>query len=171
MVVVDVHEHRTGLGAEHRLCDAVQLVMFVLFFTVWTADFALYLLSTTSSVLLNFTVFPLLLIPAVLTSSLGVYLASKSHDLVFGDHDSEHEVIDCGVYSWVRHPMYLGALLLCLGFFLASLSMISFLVWIAFFFMYEKMTRYEEKELVRVFGNKYVEYKKRVPKWIPKLNK
>ena len=169
MVVVDVHEHRSGLGAEHRLCDTVQLVMIILFFGVWTADFASQVLFKTSSIILNFTTFPLLLIPAVLTSALGVYLASKSHDLVFGEKAVENGVIDCGVYSRVRHPMYLGALLLCLGFFLASLSMVSFLVWIAFFLMYEKMTRHEENELVRVIGSKYVEYKKRVPKWIPKL--
>lgn len=168
-----MHEHRTGLGAEHRLCDTVQLVMILLFFGVWTIDFALQLLFKTSSVIISFIVFPLLLVPAVLTSAFGVYLALKSHELVFSEKATvaENEVIDCGVYSWVRHPMYLGTLLFCLGFFFASLSMASLLVWIAFFLMYEKMTRYEENELTRVLGSKYTKYKKRVPKWIPKLKK
>jgi protein-S-isoprenylcysteine O-methyltransferase Ste14 len=138
---------------------------------VWTTDLALQVLVKNSSIIIDFTTFPLLLVPAVLTSAFGVYLTLKSHDLVFGEKATEHEVIDCGVYSWVRHPMYLGILLFCLGFFFASLSLISFLVWIAFFLMYDRMTRYEENELIRVIGSKYVAYKKIVHKWIPKLKK
>jgi len=32
-----------------------------------------------------------------------------------------------------------------------------------------KMASYEEKDLEKIFGNEYLEYKKNVPKWIPKL--
>jgi protein-S-isoprenylcysteine O-methyltransferase Ste14 len=170
--VVNVSKNgRSGLEAEHALCDRIQLVMLLLFFGVWTADLALHLLSTGSSVLLEFTVFPLLLIPTVLVSGFGVYLISKSHSLVFGKNAIKSDVIDCSVYSWVRHPMYLGALLFCLGFFFASLSIASFVVLIAFFFMYDKMTTFEENELIRVIGNKYVTYKNKVGKWFPKLKK
>jgi protein-S-isoprenylcysteine O-methyltransferase Ste14 len=166
-----VPKHVSGLGSEHRLCDLVQLVVISLFFAVWIADFALQFLLGASSVIIDFRVFPLLLIPAILTSAFGLYLGSKSHDLVFGKQAVKNEVIDCGVYSRVRHPMYLGALLFCLGFFFASLSIVSFLVWVSFFCMYDKMTKYEENELVRILGKKYVDYTKRVPKWFPRIKK
>ena len=162
---------RTGLGSEHALCDRVQLVMLLLFFGAWTADLALHFLTVGSSVLLEFTAFPLLLIPAVLTSGLGVYLISKSHGLVFGKNAIKSDLIDCSVYSWVRHPMYLGTLFFCLGFFFASLSVASLVVLIAFFFAYDKMTSFEENELVRVIGKRYVTYQNRVGKWFPKLKK
>jgi protein-S-isoprenylcysteine O-methyltransferase Ste14 len=169
--VIDVQKHNECLGSEHRLCDLVQLIMITLFFVVWTADLALHFLFRASSVILNFTTFPLLLIPAVMTSSFGVYLISKSHNLVFGKQAIKDRVIDFNVYSWVRHPMYLGSLLFGLGFFFASLSLASLAVWVAFFFMYDKMTKHEESELMRILGNQYVAYKKRVPKWIPKIKK
>jgi protein-S-isoprenylcysteine O-methyltransferase Ste14 len=170
--VVNVSKNgRSGLEAEHALCDRIQLVMLLLFFGVWTADLALHLLSTGSSVLLEFTVFPLLLVPAVLTFGFGVYLISKSHSLVFGKNAIKSDVIACSVYSWVRHPMYLGALMLCLGFFFASLSLASFVILVAFFFVYDKMTAFEESSLIKIRGDKYVAYKNRVGKWFPKLKK
>lgn len=145
--------------------------MLLLFLGVWTADLVLHFLSAGSSVLLEFTAFPLLLVPAALTFGLGVFLISKSHGLVFGKNAIKSDVIDCSVYSWVRHPMYLGALMLCLGFFFASLSLASLVVLVAFFFMYDKMTTFEENSLIQIVGNKYVAYKNRVGKWFPKLKK
>ena len=35
--------------------------------------------------------------------------------------------------------------------------------------LYVKMANHEEKQLKERFGEKYEEYKRKVPKWIPKL--
>jgi len=67
--------------------------------------------------------------------------------------------------------MYLGTLLFCLGFFFAVFSLVSLGVWVIFFCIYDKMATYEEKELIRILGNKYNIYKKRVPKWLLKMKK
>jgi protein-S-isoprenylcysteine O-methyltransferase Ste14 len=69
----------------------------------------------------------------------------------------------------VRHPMYLGTLLFCLTFFFAMPSFLSFMIWIVFFIFYDKMATYEENDLIRIFGEKYISYQKRVPKWIPRI--
>jgi protein-S-isoprenylcysteine O-methyltransferase Ste14 len=79
----------------------------------------------------------------------------------------ELKVIDSGVYGWVRHPMYLGGLLVFLGFAIATLSLLSLAVWIAFFVFLDRMATYEEKDLTRMLGQQYVEYQRRVHKWIP----
>ena len=63
--------------------------------------------------------------------------------------------------------MYLGTLLFCLGFFLPSFSLLSLGVWIAFFILYNKMTKYEEVDLLRLLGKEYIEYQKRVLQWLP----
>ena len=36
---------------------------------------------------------------------------------------------------------------------------------------YEKMVNFEEDILEEMFGEDYIEYKKKVPKWIPKIGK
>jgi len=48
--------------------------------------------------------------------------------------------------------MYLGTLLFCLGFFLAIPSILAFMIWIAFFLVYNKMATYEENDLIRILG-------------------
>jgi protein-S-isoprenylcysteine O-methyltransferase Ste14 len=65
--------------------------------------------------------------------------------------------------------MYLGVLMFCLGFFFASPSLLSLGVWIGFFIVYDKMATYEEKDLVRILGEEYIAYQKRVPKWFPRI--
>jgi len=67
--------------------------------------------------------------------------------------------------------MYLGILLFCLGFFFISPSLLSFGVWLAFFVLYDEMATYEEKNLIRILGEEYVAYQKRVPKWFPRIRR
>ena len=155
--------HRPGLGSEHPYCDTVQIVMVILFITIWGLDAFVLNYST---LLVALMPFPLRLFLAVLVVCFGGYLAVKSHDFIF---NSQSKFCDTGVYSWVRHPMYLGILLICLGFFFAIPSLLSLAVWIIFFLFYEKMTTYEERDLIRILGGEYSSYQKRVPKWFPKL--
>jgi protein-S-isoprenylcysteine O-methyltransferase Ste14 len=170
MGVVNMPRHRSGLGSEHPLCDSVQLVMLVIFFATLGADSMAHFILGVSTVLVEFTSFPLLLIPAIFSLVSGVYLVLKSHDTIFGETTDKPQLIDSGVYSLVRHPMYLGILLFCLGFFLAIPSLISLVVWIAFFLFYDKMATYEENDLIRIFGADYIAYQKRVSKWFPGLH-
>jgi protein-S-isoprenylcysteine O-methyltransferase Ste14 len=163
-------KHRSGLGSEHPLCDSVQLVMLVLFFVAWGVDSLGHFMLGVSTVLVEFTSFPFLLFPAVLSFISGVYFALKSHDAVFGEISGQPQLIDSGVYSLVRHPMYLGILLLCLGVFFAIPSLISLAVCVAFFLFYDKMATYEENDLIRIFGSDYTAYQKRVPKWFPGIH-
>lgn len=157
-----------GLGLEHPRCDAMQLVMILLFFVVWGLDTFSFFLSSHSTVV---GYIPLLARAPLAIASLGfgLFLMTESHKAVFGEKHDLPRLVDSGVYSWVRHPMYLGTLLLCLGFFFAVPSLLSLAVWIAFFMLYDRMAAYEEKDLIRRLGEKYAAYKKRVPKWFPKL--
>jgi len=156
----------TVLGSEFPYCDAIQLIMIILFFVVWGLDSFIYNCST---VLVGLIPLPLSLFLAILSLSIGVYLGAQSHKAVFGEANGQPRLIDSGVYSRVRHPMYLGTLMFCLGFFLSSLSLLSLGIWIGFFILYDKMATYEEKDLIRILEEKYIAYQKRVPKWFPRI--
>ncbi|UCH32199.1 MAG: isoprenylcysteine carboxylmethyltransferase family protein [Candidatus Bathyarchaeota archaeon] len=165
--------HKTSskveLGSEHPLCDSIQLVLLILYFAVWGIDNIGYFAFGISTVLVGFTSYPLLLLPAALLWGFGIYLVLKSHEAVFGETTGQPRLNDLGVYSWVRHPMYLGTLVFCLGFIFIMPSLLSFGVWITFFIFYDKMATYEEKDLIRLLGEEYIEYQKRVPKWFPRI--
>jgi protein-S-isoprenylcysteine O-methyltransferase Ste14 len=144
--------------------------MLLLFFIAWGVDLLGLLFLGHSTIFIGLKFFPLLIFPALVSLILSLYLVAKSHEAVFSD-TKKNKLIESGVYAWVRHPMYLGILLFCLGFFFISPSAIAFLIWIAFFIFYEKMTEYEEKDLIKILGKDYIYYKKRVPKWFPGLKK
>ena len=75
-----------------------------------------------------------------------------------------------GPYSFLRNPMYLGNILICLG-----ATIISELLWfvpITFFYcfgVYSFVVRYEETHLLEKYGESYCKYKAEVPRWLPKI--
>jgi protein-S-isoprenylcysteine O-methyltransferase Ste14 len=80
----------------------------------------------------------------------------------------DHQIIDNGIYNYIRHPAYTGALLAHLGLGLAfgswvslSLSVLPFLV-AALYRM-----QVEEKALSQTFGEDYANYMERTHRLIP----
>lgn len=141
--------------------------MVILFFSVWGIDTISFFIFGYSTVVVGLVSLPLLLLPASVFLGLSLYLISKSHNVVFVGTKDDPQLLDSGVYAWVRHPMYLGTLLFCLSFFSLSPSLFSLGIWIAFFVIYDKMATYEENDLVKILGKDYNSYQNRVSKWFP----
>jgi protein-S-isoprenylcysteine O-methyltransferase Ste14 len=83
------------------------------------------------------------------------------------------KLITTGLYGWIRNPMALGLLLMLegLGFYFGSLSLILFFAPLPVVLYALEIKAVEEPELELRFGGEYVEYKKRVPMFIPRLKK
>ena len=82
--------------------------------------------------------------------------------------DPPRSFVPGGPYRWVRNPMYLGALLVLIGFgsWHASLAMVLFAL-PALALAHVFVVLYEESTLRRRFGLPYVAYLARVNRWIP----
>ena len=79
-----------------------------------------------------------------------------------------HKVVTTGPYSRVRHPAYLGVILLWSGFgVLSSSSAVALLFPVMFTAVYLYRISVEEKMLVEVMGDAYVQYQRRTKKLIP----
>lgn len=98
-----------------------------------------------------------------------------SADNTSGRNTTEGQLADSinttGLYSTLRHPLYLGNYLMWLG--LAGLTqnvwfMVAFtgLYWI----YYERIMFAEEEFLIGKFGNAYLEWSKRTPAFVPKFS-
>lgn len=75
-----------------------------------------------------------------------------------------------GPYCYVRNPMITGVLLMLAGeFFLTTATQL--LWWLGLFFLINSVyfPLSEEKHLEERFQDEYLEYKKNVPRWIPRL--
>ena len=73
-----------------------------------------------------------------------------------------------GPYSYVRHPQYVGFVLVMFGFLLQwptllTLAMFPILVW-----MYVQLAKSEERDAIAQFGEAYRQYAARVPGFIPR---
>lgn len=76
-----------------------------------------------------------------------------------------------GVYTYVRHPQYSGLFLITLGFLIQWPSIITVIMWPILVFAYYRLAMREEKDVEKQFGREYLEYKKRVPAFIPHLER
>ena len=76
-----------------------------------------------------------------------------------------------GPYAFTRNPLYLGSLLLALGFSVASYSWISAALLAAYIgLFYPVVIRREQTELQSLYGAAFVEYASRVPAFWPRLS-
>jgi protein-S-isoprenylcysteine O-methyltransferase Ste14 len=81
-----------------------------------------------------------------------------------------HRIVTTGPYSWVRHPAYLGVILLWSGFgVLSGDSVIAFLFPVMFVAVYLYRISVEERMLINELGDDYIQYKRRTRKLIPAL--
>ncbi|HLW60359.1 MAG TPA: isoprenylcysteine carboxylmethyltransferase family protein [bacterium] len=83
--------------------------------------------------------------------------------------DPPKVLVTRGLYRVVRNPMYVGAVLILLGesvlFASATLLTYALLAWVV---VHLFVVFYEEPTLHRKFGISYENYRKAVPRWIPR---
>lgn len=162
------HEHRKDLAGEHKLGDIGQIILLIVFIIGLLADkfvlhFSLPLVQFLPSYLRV-----LIVLPFFVFSS---YLALFGLKTIFGEQREELVVIKSGVFSIVRHPIYLASMLVYLGFIIISLSIIAFCIWIIIVLFYYYISRYEERILVDKLGTQYEDYIRQVPMFIPWFRK
>lgn len=74
-----------------------------------------------------------------------------------------------GLLRYVRHPLYTGTILWAWGVFVGEASPQALIMAICITVYIRIGIVYEERKLVREFGDAYVEYRRRVPMLFPKL--
>jgi len=159
------HRHRDNLTGEHHTGDIGQLILFCLFMALWISD-----------IFLKYSGFLNEYVPVVVRLPIGIlllivsgYMAGTGLSIVFGKKAQSQGVIRKGVFSFVRHPVYLSEIILYLGLLVLNISLAAALIWIIAIFFLHYISRYEEKLLLAKFGKEYENYMKEVPMWFPRL--
>lgn len=162
------HARREDLAGEHKIGDMGQLILLLIFLGAWMTDtfflkFSVILANPTSLIIR----IPL----GIGILMVSVWLARSGLSVVFGEVRQEPRVIREGVFSIVRHPIYLGAILLYLGLLVFSLSITAALIWMIIIGFYIFLCRYEENLLAAKFGDEYTTYMREVPMLLPRFSK
>ena len=101
--------------------------------------------------------------------AFGGWLALYGIQIVFRDLRPEPIMITEGMFSKVRHPIYLGVMLVYLCVLCLTLSLIGVIVFLFVMLVYQWLAKYEEKSMLGIFGDTYRDYVQRVPMWVPRL--
>ena len=121
--------------------------------------------------------------PSVLFKFLGLVLATwgliiakiafRSYDtkafLGLGDLDSESMLRVDGLLQYMRHPLYSGTLLMIMGYFVFDPKVSTFISTTMIFIYIMIGIQFEERKLIKTFGNEYLEYMRKTPMLIPRF--
>jgi protein-S-isoprenylcysteine O-methyltransferase Ste14 len=91
----------------------------------------------------------------------------KNHETTVKPVEESTALITTGAFRLSRHPMYLGFVLVLFGIGLLMGSLMPYVVVLVFaIFMDMVFIRFEEKKLDQTFGEAWLEYKKKVRRWV-----
>ena len=98
----------------------------------------------------------------------GFVLLAKSWGILY-EAQRRHELAASGPYAYVRHPQYVGFILIMLGFLLQWPTLVTLAMFPILVYMYARLARREEQEVAARLGDEYERYAKRTPAFYPRL--
>ena len=88
---------------------------------------------------------------------------------VLYDAQRRHQLATSGIYAYVRHPQYVGFILVMFGFLLQWPTLLTLAMFPILVFMYVRLARVEEREALTEFGILYQQYIRQVPAFFPRF--
>jgi protein-S-isoprenylcysteine O-methyltransferase Ste14 len=80
-----------------------------------------------------------------------------------------HELATQGVYARMRHPQYVGFILIMFGFLIQWPTILTLLMFPVLVFMYVRLARSEERQTEQDFGQDWRDYAARTPRFFPRF--
>lgn len=100
----------------------------------------------------------------------GFYLLSAAWNVLY--HAQRNATLaTTGPYARVRHPQYVGFVLILLGFLLQWPTLLTLLMFPLLVIMYSRLALTEEAQMRRQFGSQYDAYAARTPAFLPSLRR
>ncbi len=98
----------------------------------------------------------------------GFVLISRGWQVLY-EAQRRHTLAMSGVYAYLRHPQYVGFILVMFGFLLQWPTILTVAMFPVLVFMYARLARTEEQEALAEFGPAYERYMHDVPGFIPRF--
>ncbi len=96
---------------------------------------------------------------------LTIYLLSAWRVLYAAQR--EHRLATSGPYARLRHPQYLGFILVMSGFLVQWPTLVTLAMFPVLVFMYWRLARREEQDIAAEFGTSYAQYRAKTPAFWP----
>lgn len=89
------------------------------------------------------------------------------HHSYWSKEKGQGNLVTTGIYKYIRHPQYTGLLLLSLGMLIEWATLPMLLFYPVMIYIYVRLARREEKDMLLEFGNKYEIYRRNTKMFIP----
>ena len=99
---------------------------------------------------------------------IGFMIMWKAWKLI---HGAKGELVTEGPYSYVRHPQYSGLLIIMISMLIQWPTIITALMFPVLVFAYYRLSKREESDMIKMFGDEYKRYIEKTPMFIPRLRK
>jgi len=100
-------------------------------------------------------------------SIFGGFLLLYSAWKVLYEAQRTHTLATTGPYAHIRHPQYAAFMLIMLGFLFQWPTILTLLMFPILVYMYVRLARREEREVLTEFGESYAQYAARTPAFFP----
>ncbi len=94
---------------------------------------------------------------------------SVIHKHYWSKEAGEGELVKTGIYRYIRHPQYTGFLLITLGMIFDWLTLPLIIMWPLLLFIYYRLARREEADMLAEFGDAYRRYQAHTGMFLPRL--
>jgi len=99
----------------------------------------------------------------------GFWLLAVSWKVLY-EAQRSHRLATSGPYARVRHPQYIGFVLIMFGFLLQWPTLVTLAMFPILVYMYVRLARREERDALAEFGEHYRSYMRAVPGFFPELS-
>ena len=99
---------------------------------------------------------------------LGFWLLASAWKVLYAAQRT-HRLATTGPYAHVRHPQYIGFVLIMTGFLLQWPTIVTLAMFPVLVFMYWRLARREEEDAREAFGDAYRRYEENTPAFLPKF--
>ena len=96
---------------------------------------------------------------------IGFVIMWKGWKLIHGEKDG---LVTEGPYAYVRHPQYSGLFLVMIGMLIQWPTIITALMFPVLIYVYYRLSKREEEEMIKAYGDEYRQYVTKTPMFIPK---
>jgi protein-S-isoprenylcysteine O-methyltransferase Ste14 len=100
----------------------------------------------------------------------GFYLISSAWSVLY-QAQKRRALATTGPYAYVRHPQYVGFILVMFGFLLQWPTILTLLMFPVLVWMYVRLAHHEERDAIAEFGEAYRAYMQTVPGFFPRLDR
>lgn len=84
---------------------------------------------------------------------------------------NRHRLATTGLYAHMRHPQYVAFVLIMFGFLLQWPTLLTLVIFPILIWVYARLAKSEERDMVAEFGSEYERYRNRTPAFILKFHR